>query len=307
VTSAASITGAWFAHKFGDKAHWVSLLLAALITLDLVRIAWPIYRESLHSTVRSSEPMGPPPAPRNGSVDVHRIVGAHLFGIAAKPGESLDPALAQPARADLALSGTIATDDPKHGFAIIGAGGPVKVYAVGDAVGDASLNSVFLEHVLLLRDGVLEILKLPLQHPSSKATLARGNTVAGGARNRDGGGGGFDPAQGQPAAIVAAGSNSPDQAVRLIGAAADGKLGFRVFPGRNRSAFAAIGLQAGDVVTSVNGEPVDGANGDQQVRSALTTPGTSVTVQRGKQTKQIVLGGDGQEPALAQSDASGQP
>jgi general secretion pathway protein C len=287
--------GSWIAHMLGDKARWVSLLLAALIVLDLGRTAWAMHRGAVHAVETSSETIARPPPPRNG-VDVERIVTAHLFGIAAKPAASLDAANPQPARADLLLTGTIATDDPKHGFAIIGADGPVKVYAVGDPVGGASLDSVFLEHVLLLRDGVLEILKLPLQKKFSASSLASGNAAAGGTRNREGGGT-VDATQVRPRAIAAASGNSRDEVVRLIGAPADGKLGFRVFPGRNREAFATIGLQAGDVVTSINGEALNGANGDQQVRSALMSPGTTVTVQRGKQSKQIVLSSDGQDTA----------
>ena len=59
--------------------------------------------------------------------------------------------------------GTIATQDPKHGVAIISDGGPSKVYSVGDNVSGATLHSVYLDHVILDRAGVLETLLLPRQ------------------------------------------------------------------------------------------------------------------------------------------------
>jgi len=59
------------------------------------------------------------------------------------------------------LAGTIATEDPKRGVAIISDGGPAKVYSVGDNVGGATLHSVYLDHVILDRGGVLETLLLP--------------------------------------------------------------------------------------------------------------------------------------------------
>ena len=72
-----------------------------------------------------------------------------------------DPANAPPSTANLVLAGTIATQDPKHGVAIISDGGPSKVYSVGDNVGGAYLHSVYLDHVILDRGGQLETLLLP--------------------------------------------------------------------------------------------------------------------------------------------------
>src|SRR5258708_36787269 len=83
--------------------------------------------------------------------------------MAAPDPSTQDAANARQSNANLVLAGTIATQDPKHGVAIISDGGPSKVYSVGDNVGGASLHSVYLDHVILDRNGPLETLLLPRQ------------------------------------------------------------------------------------------------------------------------------------------------
>ncbi len=95
------------------------------------------------------------------------VVAAHLFGVAGGRSDAQDPDNAPQSSANLLLAGTIATQDPKHGVAIISEGGaPSKVYSVGERVGGASLHSVYLDHVILDRGGALETLLLPRQLPA---------------------------------------------------------------------------------------------------------------------------------------------
>ena len=47
---------------------------------------------------------------------------------------------------------------------------------------------------------------------------------------------------------------------------AGGKMrGFRVYPGANRQAFARMGLRAGDLVTAINGTPLDDKDRAQEI------------------------------------------
>src|ERR1700733_367841 len=88
---------------------------------------------------------------------------AALIAVAAPDASLQDPANAPQSTANLVLAGTIASQDPKRGVAIISDGGPSKVYSVGDNIGGASLHSVYLDHVILDRAGALETLLLPRQ------------------------------------------------------------------------------------------------------------------------------------------------
>ena len=154
-------TNEWLSRLQSNGPHLVSLVLAALIAVELARIAMSL----LGGPVKSPQPViaGTAPSPPRPAANVQAVVSAHLFGVAAADPSTQDPANAPLSSANLVLAGTIATQDPKRGIAIISDGGPSKVYSVGDNVNGASLHSVYLDHVILDRGGTLETLLLPRQ------------------------------------------------------------------------------------------------------------------------------------------------
>jgi hypothetical protein len=72
---------------------------------------------------------------------------------------------------------------------------------------------------------------------------------------------------------------------------AAGKLrGFRAFPGRNRQIFSKLGLKSGDLVTAINGTPLDDPQRSQEVFNTIqTSDHVTVTVERGGQKQDITL------------------
>jgi general secretion pathway protein C len=72
---------------------------------------------------------------------------------------------------------------------------------------------------------------------------------------------------------------------------ANGKqTGYRVYPGRNRQAFTRLGLRPGDLVTAVNGTPLDDPEHGQQIFNTLGASSEAhVTVQRNGQQQDVVL------------------
>jgi general secretion pathway protein C len=215
------------------------------------------------------------------------VISAHLFGVAAVDSGAQDPANAPQSSANLLLAGTIATQDPKRGVAIISdGGGPSKVYSVGDRVGGASLHSVYLDHVILDRSGALETLQLPRQ-------LLAGNRGAAAAIRRPG----VDPrtaaAVDNIRHMVQQDPGILDQVMRTVASYdnAAGKLrGFRAYPGRNRQIFGKLGLKAGDLVTAINGTALDDPQRSQEVFNTIqTSDRVTVTVERGGQKQDISL------------------
>src|SRR6267378_864541 len=166
-----SRTHEWLSRLQGNGPRLVSLGLAALIAVELARIVISLLGGG---PAKSPQPVLVSAAPRaqRPGLDVQSVVSAHLFGIAAPDPSAQDPANAPQSTANLVLAGTIATQDPKRGVAIISDGGPSKVYSVGDNVGGASLHSVYLDHVILDRGGVLETLLLPRQLAGSRPMAA---------------------------------------------------------------------------------------------------------------------------------------
>jgi general secretion pathway protein C len=84
-----------------------------------------------------------------------------------------------------------------------------------------------------------------------------------------------------------------DQVMRTVPSYdnAAGKLrGFRAYPGRNRAIFNKLGLQPGDLVTAINGQPLDDPQHSQEVFNTIQSSNTvAVTVERGGQKQEITL------------------
>jgi membrane-associated protease RseP (regulator of RpoE activity) len=72
-----------------------------------------------------------------------------------------------------------------------------------------------------------------------------------------------------------------------------GKLsGYRIFPGgrTNVAAFTQLGLRPGDLVTAVNGTPLDDANRGNEILQTLSSMGSAnVTVLRNGQAQDLSL------------------
>ncbi|MGO9992087.1 MAG: type II secretion system protein GspC [Steroidobacteraceae bacterium] len=269
----------WLSRLRGDAPSYASLALAALIVVELARLAISL----LSGPVKSPEPvMTRAVQPhKHPGVDVQSVVSAHLFGVATVDPSTQDPANAPLSSANLVLAGTIASQDPKRGVAIISDGGPSKVYSVGDNVNGATLHSVYLDHVILDRAGTLETLVLPRLLPGSRPAPRAGGdprTVAAVDNIRR-------MVQQDPGIL--------DQVMRTVASYdnAAGKLrGFRAYPGKNRAIFNKLGLKPGDLVTAINGTVLDDPAHSQDVFNTIqSSDHVTVTVDRAGQKQDITL------------------
>ncbi|MBV8909416.1 MAG: type II secretion system protein GspC [Gammaproteobacteria bacterium] len=243
---------------------------AALIVTDLARYARRALARTGPGAMQPSRLHAP---------DVAAITHAHLFG--APPRAAQDGSDAPQTTMPLVLTGIIAGNDPQNGLAIVGENAQsARVYAVGDNVpGGAKLHSVYSDRVVIDRNGQLESLALPHQ-------------VAGSAP--------------PPSAAILPAENPSIQRMRRMiseqpGLLADvmrpqpvidhGRMnGFRVYPGRNRMAFARLGLRAGDQVTAINGTPLDDRDRSEQILRTLSSSSEAhVTVIRNGQTQDLTL------------------
>ncbi len=264
----------------------VSWGCAMLIAVELGRIAITALGSApLQSTQAPAAPSRS--IPQQPPVDVQAVADAHLFGVAGA-NANVDPNNAPVTAASLVLAGTIATDDPKRGVAIISDGGPSKVYSVGQQIGGARVHSVYLDRVLLDRAGSLESLLLPRLLPGgSSAAPARGNWVRPGSDARTAAA--IDHlrrrVQADPGILYEVMRTVPSYDNKA------GKLrGFRAYPGKNRTAFANLGLKPGDLVTAINGTPLDDPQRSQEVLNTIqTSEHATVTIERSGQRQDLTL------------------
>jgi general secretion pathway protein C len=229
---------------------------------------------------------GTAPLPRNpvGAVSASRppldlaaLRNGHLFGTAPAP-PPVNDANAPPTNMPLVLTGIMAATDPKNGLAIIGTTGTnAKVYPVGERVpGNAQVHAIYPDRVLLERNGTIEALMLPNKFTGGAAPPALRP-----------GGAALDRVQ----RVI---SNEPgliSDVLRPQPVFAEGKLrGYRVYPGRNARAFAALGLRNGDLVLSVNGTPLDDPTRGNDIFASLgNSDQAHVTVMRNGQQQDITL------------------
>jgi general secretion pathway protein C len=267
----------------GSAPLVVSAGLAVLLAWQLVQLGWTLLGANPAPMPESvvDEPV-PGGTAGGAALDVQAIVNAHLFGVAGAttPAET-DPNAVATTRMNLLLLGTIARPDPSLGYAIIGeSASSAKVYTVGKTItGGTKLHSVYPDRVILDRGGKLEALLLPKTFkgspapaPAASAALRASPNLAQQIQAM---------AQGNPGAIT--------QIMRPQPVFANGQQrGYRVYPGRDRQQFARLGLMPGDLVTEINGTPLDDPSRGMEILQSINSASeVTVTVERNGQPTQI--------------------
>ena len=135
-------TNEWLSRLRAQGPKLVSMVFAALILLQLLQIGYSLISKPL----KSPQPVATTAAlrPQRSGVDIQTVVSAHLFGVAVADPSTQDPENAPQSSANLLLAGTIATQNPKRGVAIISdAGSASKVYSVGERIGGEVERPIF--------------------------------------------------------------------------------------------------------------------------------------------------------------------
>ena len=256
----------------------VTAVLVVMIAYQLAGITWSLVPGAPPTLATRSVASKTAERP----TDLTKLTNSHLFGEArADTTPVVETVDAPDTSLSLSLTGILA-GGPK-GSAIISANrGQERTYHVGDSVDNAdgaTLHSVEPDRVLLDRNGKLETLRLPQQ--LSSATPRTTSPL-------------LPPAAAQPAGslrqVISENASRLTDVVRLAPHVQEGKVvGFRVNPGRDRATFEQLGLQAGDVVTDINGTVLDDPSQGLQVFESLgEATQANVTVLR-EGTPQVIV------------------
>lgn len=223
---------------------------------------------------------------------VESIQAAHLFGQyveppdpgagsarqeSDEPTEIIDPA-------DLTLKGTVASTTDNNGLAIIEYRGEDKVFTVGDIIAPGfELKRVLSQEIHVINAGTTKKILL-LKTGDGNSRPARATPAA--ARR--------DTRPSNNRSVRAGGVSLPTKLGDLLRPQPvfqDGKqLGYRVYPGRKREQFKALGLKPGDLVTEINGTPLsDPSRGLEIFRSLNESTQVSVSIQRNGAQTSLVL------------------
>ena len=268
--------------------RWVTLMLVIAIAWQLASIIWMLIPGS-----STGDPVATParvsatasPAMR---ANVQAITSAHIFGeanrddavVEAPP--AIDDDLAE-TRQNLSLKGTIASVRPTGGLAIIAdSRNDEKVYAIRDTViPGTTLHAVYPDRVILNEGGALRALKLPKEFPQG-VTSVRRNTTSVNRTSRN---------QQSIQTVISQNVAKLADVVRPTPYMVGGQMqGYRVYPGRDRKQFAALGLRPGDLIKDIDGAALTDPQQAMQIFQSLgNADQVSVTVVRNGQPQTLIL------------------
>ncbi|MDQ2695538.1 MAG: type II secretion system protein GspC [Pseudomonadota bacterium] len=240
----------------------VNVVLIILLAHVLARLTWNLL----------PQPPGPPATPQESraaaapaasGTDYGAIADWHLFGKVdvARPAPPPPVAAAPETPLNLTLAGIFFAGEGGKGLALIEGAGDQLSYAVGEELGNtgARLEQILLDRVVLSRNGRMENLSLP-KDAEGLETRPLARPTAEYAPPPPAAGEVIDASEiaehfRQAAAVQP--ETLQDLAI-LDPYIQNGQFqGFRLRPGRNRRLLRQLGLRPGDVLTEVNGVPLN--------------------------------------------------
>ncbi|MGA1079406.1 MAG: type II secretion system protein N [Steroidobacteraceae bacterium] len=262
---------------------WVAIvqrgptILAAVLVVGMAveaaTVAWRFLSPPEQDTMSAAAPAA------EGPVNLAAVVNAHLFGRAPQVAQGEGPTPVSTAR--LVLVGTLAGTDPDEGWAILGeTAQAARVYRSGTALpGGIRLKEVYPDRVILDRGGRLEVLNLP------RISVGGGSPAMAMSRTRP------LPTADRVRSAVSVDRGGVSELFRPPPVFAGGQQkGYRLYPGRNRAQFATLGLRPGDLVTAVNGAPLDDpARGMETLRGLSSGGPVNLTIERNGVEQQVTI------------------
>ena len=265
---------------------WVSLAIVILIGWQLAKIIW-MFIPGTDAGQRVDVPASQVhDLGASETRDVESIAAVHIFGQsdaapAAVPLET--EALPDTNIGSLVLRATYSAEIAELSVAIIADGSnDEKVYTVGDPVASgATLHAVHLDRVVLNEKGKLTNLSLPREYAEQNTLSLRRSQPT---RQTN-----FSTRSIQ--AVVARNVSRLADAIRPTPFFQNGQQqGYRVYPGRNRKQFAALGLRPGDLIKQIDGQSLNDPTQAMQIFQTLGTASqVSVTVERNGTQQTLIL------------------
>jgi len=272
--------------------RWITLALVLGIAWQLSQIVWMLVPAS-----SAGDPVVAPAAQANsGTVrrssnqpNVRLIADAHLFGEARV--EAATTAVASTnidtlpdARVSLSLKGTVAASDPNSSYAIIAdSNKEEKVYKIGDPVqSGTTLHEIHMDLVVLNQNGALSKLRLPKDFPQGTPSVRRSTATVNRTASNN---------KRSIQNVLTQNVSKLADVIRPTPYFVGGQQqGYRVYPGRDRRQFAALGLRPGDLIKDIDGASLTDPKQAMQIFQNLgSAEEVSVTVERNGQPQTLIL------------------
>lgn len=272
-----------------------SLALVVVIAKLAADLFWALVPTPEGAAWQPPPPSQPQLTQRSG-VDLSVVNNARLFGQFTAPAAPVlaDLAAAPDTQLNLTLLGILSNgrdDKDSRSRALISAqGGEEAPYSVDDDVTrGVQLTAIFPDRVILNRNGKLETLRL-----DKESTAGLTGSPLSQLREQP-----TPPPIDENAAESLAEIRSqlledPSKVADYIRVqpvnTGNGLSGYRIYPGRDRTVFAAAGLRPGDIVTAVNGTALNDPSRSLQLLNELSQSSQiNLTVDRGGQPQSFSI------------------
>lgn len=288
----------------------VRLLLVLILSLSLARLFWLLLPAPVMPVANVVlAPVSSPVDAGNSSVNIAQLKALNLFGkVVEAPKQSQPAALdgnAVKTSLNLTLVGVVESSDESSARAIISTGDRQDVYAINAPLpvgANVTLSKVMVDRVIINNNGQYESLWLyqsdpnapsvsrevstaqPISMKSADALPARGNTygpevqVPQEARPAPE----ARAAQGGDGTLAEVSRNLSDVVAMSIHRENGQVIGYKIRPGRDAEKFKAVGLQADDIVTAINGMPLTNPAKIMEIYKNMgNTTSASLEIKRG--------------------------
>ncbi|TDJ39438.1 MAG: type II secretion system protein GspC [Gammaproteobacteria bacterium] len=263
---------------------WVSLVIVVLIGWQLAKIIWSFVPGTDVGTP-VIVPLGQNTAvAMNDSAHVQSIANVHIFGEADAADEPILVAaetdnLPDTDLQNLTLKGTYTAESADMSIAIIADGNNKEdIFSIGETVASgATLHAVHVDRVVLNERGELTNLAMPREYAKTTPRTSARRTPTVRTQSIQ--------------SVVAKNVSRLADIIRPTPYFQNGQQqGYRVYPGRDRKKFAALGLRPGDLIKQIDGQSLTDPTQAMQIFQSLGTANqVSVTVERNGIQQTLIL------------------
>ncbi|GGD76890.1 type II secretion system protein GspC [Lacimicrobium alkaliphilum] len=275
--------GPWLIRHQDTAIKIVVVLLSLYLLAFAAELTWKLIPEP-DATSQQVEMVSRTQAVNaDNSLDIDKIQQLHLFGKpqAERPVQRVVENAPQ-TNLNLTLTGLVASDIPRQGAAIIENRNQQNTYGVGEKVDGTNVvvKEVLIDRIIIQNGSRMETLMLDgVDFKKGRAVLTPSNPQPQPQRT--------SPRQLSEQAVSATQELMSQPAnftdyIAISQHMAEGELkGYRVSPGKKPALFNAVGLQANDIVTEINGLDLTDIQQSMEAMSMLReTDSLQLTVDR---------------------------
>jgi general secretion pathway protein C len=256
----------------------ITLLLIIACTYTLSQISWALIPGEVNKTAPTSRNNSANNTKKSAFNNYKHIADAHLFGEYQINPTSTATKDAPETRLNLVLKGVLAATPMKLASAIIAMGknGKEDIYGIGDKVSSATVKEIYADRVILLRNGLLETLRMPKDSSGNFIKSVSTNSPRPIDRSSPG------RALSDIRNNILKNPTSFGKYAIPIPYRENGKLrGYRLRPQGDNTLFDAIGIKPTDVVLAINGVELNSPKeGLKALRSLQKAKQVNLTVLR---------------------------